>query len=77
MSYPLLGACPRSPRRNPPDLHSETIRFLLFPVSFSRRRATFGQKDEGRAKQGGQKQVNERADLGRGNWKKRDRQGGT
>lgn len=50
----------RTLRRNPADLHSETIRFLPFS-----RRFFLDMVNEGRgsAKQGEQEQVNERADL--------------
>lgn len=47
-------------RRNPADLHSETIRFLPFSRRFFSDMANEGR---GSVKQGGQEQVNERADL--------------
>lgn len=50
----------RTLRRNPADLHSETIRFLPFSRRFFSDMANEGR---GSAKQGGQEQVNERADL--------------
>lgn len=64
----------RALRRNPADLHSETIRFLPFSRRFFSDMANEGR---GRCKTGRARASEWASGSRHGNWKEKDRQGGT
>lgn len=81
ISFLLLSFVVR--KKNPPDLHLETIRFLPFPAGFSRERRRWKRRwmTSGRRMKEGKTaraKANEWASGSRReNWKEKDRQGGT